>query len=216
MQVPSRFALATATALALAAPLWAAPTPTPVPQAYARQHASPAGSYRIDPDHSGVQFTIGHAGIGLFTGVFKTITGSYTFDPKNSKADKADITIPVAGLDTFFPMRDDDLKGAAFFDAKTNPDIHFVSTKYVPQSKNRGQLYGDLTLRGVTKPVVFQVQLEGAGKVAYLPKPWGGYLTGFLATTTIDRMDFGMSAYPSGLSHKVQVRVEIEGVQTAS
>ncbi len=113
-------------------------------------------------------------------------------------------------------MRDADLKGAAFFDAKANPDIHFVSTKYVPQGKDRGLLYGDMTMRGVTKPAVFQVKLEGAGKVAYLPKPWGGYLTGFVATTTIDRMDFGISAYPSGLSHKVQVRVEIEGVQTAS
>lgn len=69
------------------------------------------------------------AGIGLFTGVFKKVTGSYTFDPKNPRADKADITIPVDGLDTFFPMRDEDLKGAAFFDAKANPDIHFVSTK---------------------------------------------------------------------------------------
>ncbi|SCC91495.1 hypothetical protein THIX_10536 [Thiomonas sp. X19] len=62
-------------------------------------------------------------------------TGSYTFDPKSRRADKADITIPVDGLDTFFPMRDQDLKGAAFFDAKANPAIHFVSTEYVPQSK---------------------------------------------------------------------------------
>ena len=214
MHLVARFTLATATALTLIAPAWAAQTQSP--QAYARQHASPAGSYQVDPDHSGLQFTIGHAGIGLFTGVFKKVTGSYTFDPKNPKADKADITVPVDGLDTFFPMRDDDLKGAAFFDAKANPDIHFVSTKYVPQSQDRGLLYGDMTLRGVTKPVVFHVQLEGAGKVPYLPKPWGGYLTGFVATATIDRLDFGMSAYPSGLSHKVQVRVEIEGVQTSS
>ncbi len=214
MHLVARFTLATATALTLIVPTWAAQTQAP--QAYARQHASPAGSYQVDPDHSGLQFTIGHAGIGLFTGVFKKVTGSYTFDPKNPKADKADITVPVDGLDTFFPMRDDDLKGAAFFDAKANPDIHFVSTKYVPQSQDRGLLYGDMTLRGVTKPVVFHVQLEGAGKVPYLPKPWGGYLTGFVATATIDRLDFGMSAYPSGLSHKVQVRVEIEGVQTSS
>ncbi|NNM63671.1 MAG: polyisoprenoid-binding protein [Burkholderiales bacterium] len=214
MHLVARLTLATATALTLIVPTWAAQTQAP--QAYARQHASPAGSYQVDPDHSGLQFTIGHAGIGLFTGVFKKVTGSYTFDPKNPKADKADITVPVDGLDTFFPMRDDDLKGAAFFDAKANPDIHFVSTKYVPQNQDRGLLYGDMTLRGVTKPVVFHVRFEGAGKVPYLPKPWGGYLTGFVATATIDRMDFGMSAYPSGLSHKVQVRVEIEGVQTSS
>ncbi|MGC9164026.1 MAG: YceI family protein [Thiomonas sp.] len=202
------------TAALCAAPAWAAGGAAP--QAYAHLHADPAGSYRIDPDHSGVQFTIGHAGVGRFTGVFKQISGSYTFDPSDPKRDKADITIPVKSLDTFLPQRDTDLLAAPFFDAQAHPDIHFVSTRYVPHGKDRGTLYGNLTLRGVTRPVVFQVRLVGAGDVPYLPKPWGGYLSGFVATATIDRMDFGMTAYPAGLSHAVKVRVEIEGVKAAS
>lgn len=202
-------------ALALAAaPAWAAGSATS--QAYGRLHANPAGSYQIDPDHSGVQFTIGHAGVGEFTGVFKRVTGSYIFDPADPQKDKADITIPVKSLDTFLPQRDTDLLAAPFFDADKYPDIRFVSTRYVPHGKDRGTLYGNLTLRGVTHPAVFQVRLIGAGDVSYLPKPWGGYLTGFVATTTIDRIDYGMTAYPSGLGHRVQVRVEIEGVKTAS
>ena len=197
-----------------AAPAWAAGSAAP--QAYGPLHANPVGSYQVDPDHSGVQFTIGHAGVGRFTGVFKQVTGSYTFNPGNPKQDKADITIPAKSLDTFMPQRDTDLLAAPFFGATAHPDIHFVSTRYVPQGKDHGTLYGNLTLRGVTKPAVFHVRLIGAGGVAYLPKPWGGYLSGFVATTTINRMDFGMTAFATGLSHEVKVRVEIEGVKAAS
>ncbi|MDD4886525.1 MAG: YceI family protein [Thiomonas sp.] len=197
-----------------AAPAWAAGSAAP--QAYGHLHANPAGSYQVDPDHSGVQFTIGHAGVGRFTGVFKQVSGSYTFDPSNPKQDKADITIPVKSLDTFLPQRDTDLLAAPFFDAAAHPDIHFVSTRYAPQGKDRGTLYGTLTLRGVTEPAVFHVRLIGAGDVPYLPKPWGGYLSGFVATTTINRMDFGMTAFAAGLSHEVTVRVDIEGVKTTS
>lgn len=201
-----------ALALALgAAPVWAADAAAP--QAYAHLHASPAGSYQIDPDHSGVQFTIGHAGVGEFTGVFKRITGSYTFDPQHPQQDKADITIAANSLDTFLPQRDTDLLAAPFFDAAAHPDIRFVSTRYVPHGKDGGTLEGNLTLRGVTRPVRFAVKVIGAGDVPYLPKPWGGHLSGFVATATINRMDFGMTAFAAGLSHKVQVRVEVEGVR---
>ena len=197
-------------ATAVAAPAWAA-----APQAYGRMHDKAlAGSYQVDPDHSSVQFTIGHAGVALCSGVFKKVTGSYTFDPSKPSADKADITIAVDSLDTFLPMRDEDLKkGKQFFDATEYPEIHFKSTRYVAKGDGRGLLYGDITLHGVTKPAVFHVRMIGAGKVGYLPKPWGGYLTGFVATTTIDRMDFGVTGYAAGLSHKVAVRVEVEGVR---
>ena len=202
------------TAALCAAPAWAADNAAP--QAYGHLHANPAGSYQVDPDHSGVQFTIGHAGVGRFTGVFKQVSGSYTFDPSNPKQDKADITIPVKSLDTFLPQRDTDLLAAPFFDAAAHPDMHFVSTRYVPQGKDRGTLYGNLTLRGVPRPATFHVRLSGAGDVPYLPKPWGGYLSGFVATATINRMDFGMTAFAAGLSHEVTVRVDIEGVKATS
>ena len=202
-------------ALALGtAPVWAAESTAP--QAYAHKQADPAGSYQVDPDHSGVQFTLGHAGVGRFTGVFKQVTGTYTFDPAQPQNNKADIVIPVKSLDTFLPQRDTDLLAAPFFDAAAHPDIHFVSSRYVPQDKTHGKLYGNLTLRGVTHPVTFDVKLIGAGDVPYLPKPWGGYLSGFVATATINRMDFGMTAFGAGLGHDVAVRVEVEGVRTTS
>ena len=64
--------------------------------------------------------------------------------------------------------------------------------------------------------MTFDVKLVGAGDVPYLPKPWGGYLSGFVATATINRMDFGMTAFAAGLGHNVTVRVDIEGVRTTS
>ncbi|CUA93579.1 YceI family protein [Thiomonas bhubaneswarensis] len=197
-----------------AAPTWASEPSAPQP--YAHKMSDPAGSYRVDPDHSGVQFTLGHAGVGRFTGVFKSVTGTYTFDPADPAKDQADIVIPVKSLDTFLPQRDTDLLATPFFDAAAHPDIRFVSTRYVPQDKTHGKLYGNLTLRGVTHPVTFDVKLIGAGDVPYLPKPWGGYLSGFVATATINRMDFGMTAFAAGLGHDVAVRVEVEGVRSTS
>ncbi|MEW6561480.1 MAG: YceI family protein [Pseudomonadota bacterium] len=197
-----------------AAPTWASEPSAPQP--YAHKMSDPAGSYSLDPDHSGVQFTLGHAGVGRFTGVFKRVTGTYTFDPADPAKDKADIVIPVKSLDTFLPQRDTDLLATPFFDAAAHPDIRFVSIRYVPQDKTHGKLYGNLTLRGVTHPVTFDVKLIGAGDVPYLPKPWGGYLSGFVATATINRMDFGMTAFAAGLGHDVAVRVEVEGVRSTS
>ncbi len=211
MKFPLKALAATTLAAAFALPTFAASAP----QAYGRLHDKAlAGAYQVDPDHSSVQFTIGHAGVALCSGVFKKVSGTYTLDPKHPAADKADITIAVDSLDTFLPMRDEDLKkGKQFFDATEYPEIHFKSTRYVAKGDGRGLMYGDMTLHGVTRPVMFHVRMIGAGKVGYLPKPWGGFLTGFVATTTIDRMDFGVNGYAAGLSHKVAVRVEVEGVR---
>jgi polyisoprenoid-binding protein YceI len=192
------------------APVWAADA---VPD-YASLSSDPSGSYVVDSDHANVHFNVGHVGVGECSGVFTKVAGSYTFDAKNPAADKADITIAVDSLDTFMALRNEHLKSNLFFDAKTYPEIHFVSTRYEPKTDSTGVLYGNITLHGVTRPASFEVQLEGAGTVGYLPKPWGGYLSGFVATTTLDRTDFGMDAYGAAVGHKIDVRVQIEGVRT--
>ena len=220
MKTLSRLSLALgAGALSMAA--WAA-TPAsaadapPAVQAYAQLHSNPAGSYTIDPDHSGAQFSIGHAGVALVTGVFSKVSGSYTFEPRDPKACKADITIQVNILDTFLPLRNEHVLGAEFLDAAKYPTMHFVGTRYVPRGPRGGVLHGELTLHGVTRPVAFRVHLIGAGEVSYLPKPWGGYLSGFVATTVIDRTAFGIDAFSAGIGHKVRVRVDVEGVRSSS
>ncbi|MBU6459664.1 MAG: YceI family protein [Proteobacteria bacterium] len=182
---------------------------------YQPLNGNPDGTYTVDSQHSNVFFTIGHVGITEFTGRFDKIAGTYTFNSANPGKDKVAVTIPVSSLNTDFPARNHDLLGKDFFDMSQYPDIAFKSTKYVPINTRSGELYGNLDLHGVTRPVVFYVTRIGAGEVSYLPKPWGGYLTGFVATTAIHRSDYGMKAdLPAGLSNTVTIKVEIEGVRT--
>jgi polyisoprenoid-binding protein YceI len=181
---------------------------------YTLLNGNPDGTYRIDPQHTNVLFTIGHVGITEFTGRFDKISGTYTFHAQNPSKDRVRITIPADSIDTDYPLRDQHLRSKEFFDVQRYPDITFVSSKYVPTGKNTGDLYGKLTLHGITKPVVFHVRELGAGNVPYLPKPWGGYLSGFVAKTKIDRSDFGMTAYlPEGLSNAIHITVEVEGIK---
>ena len=182
---------------------------------YHQLDASPAGSYRIDPDHSLAWFTIGHAGVAVVVGRFDKLSGSYTFNPASPAGDKVDIRIPAASINTNFALRDHDLRGPDFFNVREFPNITFVSTRYQPTGKEGGQLYGKLTIHGVTRPVTFQVREIGAGPVPALPKPWGGYLSGYEATTTIQRSDFGMDAYAGMIANTVHLHVNIEGVRTS-
>ncbi|MBD3816838.1 MAG: YceI family protein, partial [Halothiobacillus sp.] len=159
------------------------------------------GQYQIDPDHSQVFFTLGHVGIAPFTGRFNTISGHYTINSKHPGKNKAEISIPVDSIDTNLALRNEHLLSKEFFDAKNYPEITFTSTSFVPNKQGGGNLHGLMRFHGVTRPEVFHVKKVGAGEVAYLPKPWGGYLSGFVATTTIKRSDFGLMAYlPQGLS----------------
>ncbi len=203
-----RVVLGTAFFLGIIGVTMAAPAP------YVPLHGNPDGTYRIDPQHTNVFFTIGHVGIAPFTGRFDAVSGTYTFDEQDPRRDRVDISIPAASINTNFALRNQDLRGAAFFYVKKYPKITFIGRKFVPTGKDTGRLYGELSLRGVTRPVVFKVREIGAGEVGYLPKPWGGYLSGFVATTTIHRSEFGMDAYlPEGLSNVVRIKVEVEGVK---
>ncbi|MBU2829175.1 MAG: YceI family protein [Gallionella sp.] len=206
---PSSTLAVTALSLVMAGSAMATPI-----KHYTLLSGNPDGTYRIDPQHTNVLFTIGHVGITQFTGRFDKIAGSYTFNAQNPGKDRVQITIPATRINTGYALRDVHLRSKEFFDVKKYPDITFVSSKYVPNGKDMGDLYGNLTLHGITKPVVFQVRELGAGNVSYLPKPWGGYLSGFVATTTIHRSDFGIGAYlPEGLSNAVSIKVEVEGVK---
>ncbi len=204
--------LATAfSVLALAA--WRAPAAHAA--AYHTLHGNPAGAYRIDPNHSVAWFTIGHAGVAVVVGRFDTLSGHYTFDPAKPARDQVAIHIHAASIDTGFPMRDHDLRGPDFLNVREFPNITFTSTRYQPTGRMTGRLYGRLTLHGVTRPVVFRIREIGAGPVTMLPKPWGGYLSGYEASTTIARSAFGVDAYPGMIANTVHLHVNIEGVRTS-
>jgi polyisoprenoid-binding protein YceI len=147
-----------------------------------------AGTYAVDPGHTQVLFTVNHLGFSNYTGMFVEPTGTLTLDPVNPAAAKIDITFPIAKVRTTVAGLDEHLQAPEFFDAAKYPTGHFVSTK-VTVANQSAQIEGNLTLKGVTKPVTLDAQFVGAGK-----SPMGEpkINVGFAATTTIKRSDFGI------------------------
>lgn len=148
-----------------------------------------AGTYNVDPDHTQVLFTVSHLGFSTYTGMFIAPTGTLAIDPKNPAAAKVDITFPIARVVTTAAGLDEHLQKPEFFDAAKFPTGHFVSTK-VTIANETAQIDGNLTLRGVTRPVTLDAQFVGAGKSPMGPPKVN---VGFAATTTIKRSDFGIS-----------------------
>lgn len=161
-----------------------------------------AGTYPVDTGHTQVTFTVNHFGFSAFTGQAGGATGSLTIDPKNPSAAKLDITIPTSGIVTTVKALDAHLATPDFFDAATYPTIRFVSTGVVANGST-AKITGNLTLHGVTKPVVLDAVFVGAGD-----NPMSKKLNfGFAATTTIQRSAFGMDKYVPFVSDEVKIQI---------
>lgn len=170
------------------------------------------GTYTVDHHHTMVRWEVDHLGITPYFGIFGDITGSLTLDPKNPKAAKVDITIPVSKVTTASSgLTQHLLKPPAkagekpdFFGA--NPaDARFVSTSVAPEGDMGAKITGNLTLNGVTKPVTLEAKFYGAGKA---PKEMGGQeMIGFEAETTIKRSDFGVNMGIPMVSDEVELDI---------
>ncbi|MES2058616.1 MAG: YceI family protein [Pseudomonadota bacterium] len=162
-----------------------------------------AGTYALDPAHSQVLFTVNHLGFTEYTGQFTSPSGTLTLDPAHPEAAKVSVTFPVAKVRTTVEALDKHLQGAEFFDAAKFPTITFVSTSVATEGTN-ATISGNLTIKGVTKPVVLKARLIGAGKAF-----WGGKKTnvGFAATTAINRSDFGMGYSVPLVSDRIDLTI---------
>ncbi len=143
--------------------------------------------WNIDPSHSNVEFGVRHLMISTVKGRFTDVKGFVQADPANPSSGKVDITIGVETIDTREAQRDAHLRSADFFDVENFPAMTFRSTRIEGQA-DKFKVVGDLTIRGVSRPVVLDVTSEGLGK-----DPWGGERAGFAATTKIKRSDFGLT-----------------------
>jgi polyisoprenoid-binding protein YceI len=143
----------------------------------------PVGAWKIDPVHSSVEFQIKHTGIATVRGRFTGIAGTLVGGDEPTLAG----TIQVATVDTGDEQRDTHLASPDFFDVETHPKLAFRSTK-VDGRDDEWTLEGELTVAGVTRPVVLDVTYEGVAA-----DPWGGTRAGFTATAQINREDFGLS-----------------------
>jgi polyisoprenoid-binding protein YceI len=141
-------------------------------------------------------------------GRFNDFSGRFSYDEKNPSAADISVDIKPASVDSNHAERDKHLRGEEFLYVDKYPTAKFVSTSYQEQGEGKGLLKGDLTLRGVTKPVDIEVEHIGHGK-----DPWGGYRRGFFGTTEIALADFGIPFDLGPASKTVQLELSIEGIR---
>lgn len=163
-------------------------------------------TYTLDSNHANVLFAIDHLeGLSQQHGWFRDVSGTLVLDPAQLHVSKLDVVIKADSIDTRHEHRDAALRSDKFFDTATHPTIVFKSTR-VSGSDKKLKVEGDLTLRGVTKPVVLDAKLNRVGTDPMSKKP----AAGFSATTMIKRSDFGVSAYPSALGEDVAITIDVE------
>jgi polyisoprenoid-binding protein YceI len=146
-------------------------------------------TWKSDPAHSEVDFAIKHMAVSNVHGRFGTVDATLVWDEQDPTKSTVNATIDVTGVDTGVPARDNDLKGAKFFDVANNPKATFISTG-VEKGGSGLQVRGNLTIKGVTKPVVLDVDGPTAPVTGMNKK----LHTGFSGTATINREDFGIGA----------------------
>jgi polyisoprenoid-binding protein YceI len=175
-----------------------------------------AGTWAIDPVHSEVSFTVRHMMVSKVRGRFDTFEGTIVTGP-DPLSSSVTASVDLSSVNTGQEQRDAHIRSADFFEVEKHPFMTFASTSVSPDG-DRFLLVGDLTLKGVTKPVTFKLDVNGFGPDAY-----GGTRVGFSATTEINRSDFGVNfngpipGVPGGVavSEKVTINLEIEGVLQA-
>ena len=157
--------------------------------------ASPAAAvpttWKVDPAHTEVGFEVRHF-FSKVHGVFHDMQGTIVFDEQDPNAIKVDATARVASVDTGNHNRDAHLQTPDFFNAATDSLLSFRSTKVEKAGKGKFKISGDLTMRGVTKQVVFDAEFLGSSAVTIEGKSWGSK-AGFSATTVVNRKDFGIN-----------------------
>jgi polyisoprenoid-binding protein YceI len=165
--------------------------PLALPLAFAAFPAL-ASDWTLDPAHTDVGFKVRHMMVTDVKGAFDTYDGVISIDEKDPSKSKLDISIDIASVNTKNAKRDAHLKSADFFDAAKFPKMTFTSTKVVKGDKpGEYKVHGNLTIRGVTKPVVLDTVVTDAWSD---PKEWGGNQhRGVRATTTINRFDYGLN-----------------------
>ena len=164
-------------------------------------------TYRLDPDHTMVLFSWNHFGFSNPTADLGLGQGTLVFDEQHPAKSSVDVTLPLSLLDTHVPALDKHLKEADFFDADKYPTVTFKSTRVQPLGGHKFKVTGELTVHGVTKPVVLDATLN---KVGIHPMTKAQSI-GFDATATLKRSEFGIGAYVPMVSDLITIHITTEG-----
>ncbi len=176
-----------------------------------------AFTWKINPDHSSIQFQVRYMGLVNVKGSFDKFQGEVVLNEKKPSKSSMEVTVESASINTGVEKRDEHLRTEDFFDCPKYPTIHFISKKVMPAGKHKLRVIGDLTMLGKTKEVVLHVD----GPTPEIKDPWGNLRRGATARTRVNRHDFGMTwnrALDTGgimISKMVDVIMEVELIKTA-
>jgi polyisoprenoid-binding protein YceI len=177
--------------------------------AMAATAAAQAGTWQIDPNHTAAQFSVKHLGVSTVRGAFTKVTGTVKHDPADPSKDSLEATIDANSVDTRVEMRDKDLRSPNFLDVQKYPTITFHSKQVKVVGPGKLQFAGDLTIHGVTKEVVLDVD----GPSAPIKDPWGNQRIGTSASTKITRQDFGVNGAPGVVGDEITITIDTELTQ---
>jgi polyisoprenoid-binding protein YceI len=172
--------------------------------------------FQIDASHSEIQFSVRHMMVSKARGVFEKWSGTVALNPEHPEQTTVEVSIDASSINTRDGQRDGHLKSPDFLAVEQFPTLDFKSTRVEVTGKTTAKLYGDLTIRGVSKPVVVDVEYQGSAK-----SPWGTTSYGFSGSTKINREDWGLNwnaALETGgwlVGKEVQIDIELELVQAA-
>jgi polyisoprenoid-binding protein YceI len=164
-------------------------------------------TYKLDPDHTMVLFSWNHFGFSNPTADLGLGDGTLVFDEQHPAKSSVEVTLPMSKLDTHVAALDSHLKQADFLDADKYPTVTFKSTSVQPLGGHKFKVTGNLTVHGVTKPVVLSATLNKVGVHPMSKAP----SIGFDATTSIKRSDFGVGAYVPNVGDQLTIRITTEG-----
>lgn len=171
--------------------------------------ASPE-AYVLDASHSQIVFTYNHMGLSTTTTVFSGFDGELNLDQKSPANSSVEVSFPVTTMLTGWQERFDHFMSADFFNATVNTDVSFESTEIEVTGDTTANITGDLTINGITKPIVLAAVLNATmDEHPMAKKPWAG----FDATATVLRSDYGMGAFVPFVSDEVAVQISIEAMK---
>jgi polyisoprenoid-binding protein YceI len=165
--------------------------------------------YVLDSSHSQIVFSYNHLGYSTTWGMFSGFAGEIMFDQENPAASSVSVSMPATSMFTGWEERFNHFMSKDFFDADDKEQISFKSTSINVTGDNTAEITGDLTLNGVTKPVVLDAKLNQTGDHPMAGKPWAG----FDATTSVVRSEFNLGQFAPFVSDEVQIMISVEAMK---
>jgi polyisoprenoid-binding protein YceI len=165
-----------------------------------------ADTYQLEKTHADLYFSINHAGFTEKHGSFRDLDATLRYDAAHPETSQVTVTVKTGSVDTGFDERDNDVRSDKFLDVAKYPDMRFVSAKVTPGSKDTLRIEGNLTLRGVTRPLTLNATLNKSAPNPFDHKP----TLGFSATGSLKRSDYGISTYVPMIGDAIGITIDAE------